>query len=409
MLIALAVVPGIAAAWLWIARAAAARPAPAARRRRRAAACRRRLAAARRTDPRRQPALDLRHRRQHDPLADLRLQRPRPHRRPGRRAPGARRLQPLRRLHRPAAATERSPRRAGRLAARLRARLRRRDPARLPPAPRRPALRLAACRWRRLPHHRRRLQLRAGSSTPTTSHCSRPSAPRLVGAGFAQFHRARPHARPRRARPRRRCRHRLAVLHDYPSELRWLTPTLILVGALAAALLLVGGARLRLAALAGALALLLLAPATWAIGDARPRHQRHLSAGGPAASRPAGRGAGRPRRGGRPGGLGFTGCASRWVAGGFAGPPRRRHPSRRARPGRPAGGAPALFGKAAAPGGRPASGAAAPATPPRIARRGRPLRRRPRRRHRCSRQPVRSRPARHLRRPRRRHRRLLRP
>ena len=89
MAVALMVVPGIVAAWLWIAPAAAgppARLAPAARGRRRDGARRRRLAAARGTDPGGRPAVDLRHERQQDSLPDLRIQRRRAHRRADGRA-----------------------------------------------------------------------------------------------------------------------------------------------------------------------------------------------------------------------------------------------------------------------------------------------------------------------------------
>ncbi len=92
----------------------------------------------------------------------------------------------------------------------------------------------------------------------------------------------------------------LAVLHDYPSELRWLTPTLIVLGALGAALLAVGGERLRRAALAGALGLLLLAPATWALDTIGHATSGTFPAGGP-ADNPAG-GLGRSGPGAGPGG-----------------------------------------------------------------------------------------------------------
>ena len=84
--VALVVVPGIVAAWLWIApagrgrcaRCASCSPAAAAM-----VARRRRVAAARRTHARGRPPVDVGHERQQHPLADLRLQRPRPRRRPG--------------------------------------------------------------------------------------------------------------------------------------------------------------------------------------------------------------------------------------------------------------------------------------------------------------------------------------
>ncbi len=74
----------------------------------------------------------------------------------------------------------------------------------------------------------------------------------------------------------------LAVLHDYPTELRWLTPALILLRTLAVALLLVGAPRLRLAALTGALTLLLVAPARWAVQTLGHATSGTFPAGGPA-------------------------------------------------------------------------------------------------------------------------------
>ena len=103
---------------------------------------RRRVAAADGAHARVRAAVDLRHGRQLDLVADPRLQRPRPADRPGRR-PGrcagrrrAGRWRRLRRRHRRAAAARREHRRAGRLVPRLRARRRDRRPRREPAAPR---------------------------------------------------------------------------------------------------------------------------------------------------------------------------------------------------------------------------------------------------------------------------------
>ena len=58
----------------------------------------------------------------------------------------------------------------------------------------------------------------------------------------------------------------LAVLHQYPGQLNWLHPVLIVVGVLAAAALAtLAGRRARLVALGAVLAALLAAPATWAV------------------------------------------------------------------------------------------------------------------------------------------------
>jgi 4-amino-4-deoxy-L-arabinose transferase-like glycosyltransferase len=136
-----------------------------------------------------------------------------------------------------------------------------------------------------------------------------PFSAALVGAGFAQLLRGGLLMRVLAALALAAgVATELAVLHDYPGELRWLTPTLIVAGALAAALLLVGAPRRRLAALAGALALLLVAPATWAVQTLGHATSSTFPAGGPAenpASGPGGPGGGRGRGfpGGRPGGL----------------------------------------------------------------------------------------------------------
>jgi 4-amino-4-deoxy-L-arabinose transferase-like glycosyltransferase len=90
----------------------------------------------------------------------------------------------------------------------------------------------------------------------------------------------------------------LIVLHNEQTSLTWLPPVLIVLGLLAAAALAVRGtARLRSAALIGALGLLLLAPATWAVETLGHATNGTFPAGGPAA---AGGGFG-GRAGGPPG------------------------------------------------------------------------------------------------------------
>lgn len=139
-----------------------------------------------------------------------------------------------------------------------------------------------------------------------------PFTAALVGAGFGELLRAGARARALSALAvAAGVATELAVLHDYPGELRWLVPTLIVLGALAAALLLVGGARLRLAALSGALGLLLIAPATWAVETLGHATSGTFPAGGPADNPASGLGGGgpggcpggRPRRGAFGGGL----------------------------------------------------------------------------------------------------------
>ena len=126
---------------------------------------RRRVAAAGRAHPRGRPPVGLGHERQLDPLADLRLQRPRPPRRPGRRPAGLRRRRgwgrrPVRRPSGCPAAARLLARRAGGLAARLRPRRRARHRGREPPPPGRRAHRLADRRRRRRADLRGRLQRR---------------------------------------------------------------------------------------------------------------------------------------------------------------------------------------------------------------------------------------------------------
>ena len=72
----------------------------------------------------------------------------------------------------------------------------------------------------------------------------------------------------------------LIVLHNSPGQLTWLPPLLVGGGIAAAVALAAGtGARARLAVLAAVFALLVFAPASWAVADARPRHERHLPGG----------------------------------------------------------------------------------------------------------------------------------
>ena len=182
-----------------------------------------------------------------------------------------------------------------------------------------------------------------------------PLTAALIGAGFAELRRAGTRARALSALAvAAGVATELAVLHDYPGELRWLTPVLILLGALAAALLLVGGARLRLAALTGALALLLVAPATWAVDTLGHATSGTFPAGGPTDNPAGGLGrggpGGAPGRGasgtGRPGGFAASGAGRLGAFAGPGGPPPQAAAI-------PPGGAPAFGGAAGQP---PASG-----------------------------------------------------
>ncbi|HWF34780.1 MAG TPA: glycosyltransferase family 39 protein [Solirubrobacteraceae bacterium] len=145
------------------------------------------------------------------------------------------------------------------------------------------------------------------------------------------------------------------VLHEWSGQLSWALPVVIAVGGAAALVLAlgVGDARVRTVVLGAALAALLAAPATWAAETLGHATNGTFPTGGPAAALQAGgpggpgaRGFGGGGRGffggGRPGGGGtFTPPAG----GGFAGPPGGGGP----------GGAGGGFG---APGGRGFGGAA---------------------------------------------------
>ena len=131
----------------------------------------------------------------------------------------------------------------------------------------------------------------------------------------------------------------LAVLHQYPGQLTWLAPILIAVGALTAlALGAFASRRVRLAALAAVLAALLVAPATWAFDTLGYATSGTFPAGGPASVSAGG-----------PGGFGGG------PGGGFG-----RAGFRGAGAGRPGGNASAggvqLFGAGGAPSGAAAGG-----------------------------------------------------
>ena len=177
-----------------------------------------------------------------------------------------------------------------------------------------------------------------------------PFSAALVGAGFAELRRSGLRARILAALAvAAGVGTELAVLHDYPTELRWLTPTLIVLGALAAALLLLGAPRLRLAALLGVLALLLIAPATWAVQTLGHATSATFPAGGPANNPASGFG------GGGPGGAPHGGAIP---AGPFAAQPGAGSPRAGPPPGSPgAQHTPGTPGTAAgAPQGIPRSG-----------------------------------------------------
>jgi 4-amino-4-deoxy-L-arabinose transferase-like glycosyltransferase len=145
----------------------------------------------------------------------------------------------------------------------------------------------------------------------------------------------------------------LAVLHQYPGQLTWLPAILIAVGALAAlALGAFAAPRVRMAALAAVLAALLLAPATWAVDTLGYATSGTFPAGGPESVNAGGVGGSRFFGGGPGGRGGFPGGGS-GRAGFGAGGVQLFGPGGAAPTGVPAGvvGPPAGFGKAGFGGG----------------------------------------------------------
>jgi 4-amino-4-deoxy-L-arabinose transferase-like glycosyltransferase len=112
----------------------------------------------------------------------------------------------------------------------------------------------------------------------------------------------------------------LAVLGDYPGQLTWLVPLLIGLGSLTALALLAGArSRVRLFALAAALAALLVAPSAWAIDTLGHATSGTFPAGGPASAELGAPGGGMGAGFGRRFGLAARGLLSPPRAGGSAG------------------------------------------------------------------------------------------
>ncbi len=127
----------------------------------------------------------------------------------------------------------------------------------------------------------------------------------------------------------------LVVRGDYTGQLTWLPAVLVVVGVVAAiALAAFGDRRVRLAALGAALAALLLAPGVWAFDTLGHATSGTFPEGGPASVATGGFGG----PGGR-GARGFGGSGGR-PAGGFGGPPAgiQGGPPGGAFPGAPGGG-----------------------------------------------------------------------
>jgi 4-amino-4-deoxy-L-arabinose transferase-like glycosyltransferase len=146
----------------------------------------------------------------------------------------------------------------------------------------------------------------------------------------------------------------LVVRADYPGQLTWLPPLLIVVGALAALALVAFSSRfVRIAAVAAVLAALLAAPAVWAFDTLGHATSGTFPAGGPASVESGGPGGG--FRGGPRSGVGPGGGFGR--PGGFGG----RSPGSGAPSGQAAGAAASAGGFGAPPSGAesgPPSGAA---------------------------------------------------
>jgi 4-amino-4-deoxy-L-arabinose transferase-like glycosyltransferase len=102
----------------------------------------------------------------------------------------------------------------------------------------------------------------------------------------------------------------LVIRGNYPAQLHWLAPVLICVGVLTiAALALARSARLRTAALAVAVAALLAAPAAWAFDTLSYATSSTFPSGGPASAESEGQGFGPGARGRLRGGFGAGGPA----------------------------------------------------------------------------------------------------
>ncbi len=131
----------------------------------------------------------------------------------------------------------------------------------------------------------------------------------------------------------------LIVRAQYPGQLSWLPAVLIVVGALTAlALVAFSARRVRIVAVGAALAALLLAPSVWAVDTLGYATSGTFPSGGPASALTAG--------GGGFGGFPGRGGAGRLTAGGIRGPG--------------GSGGVQLFGSGGAAGGGPAGGPGGP-------------------------------------------------
>ncbi len=182
-----------------------------------------------------------------------------------------------------------------------------------------------------------------------------PFAAALTGAGVAQLRAGGRQARvlaPVAIGAGVACE--IVVLHRYPGQLRWLVPVLIVVGAGAAVVLaLVGDRAMRTVALSCGVAALLIAPGVWAVDTLGYATNGTFPSGGPQSALAAGGGGG-PGGGfgarglggvrGAPGGVPLFGSGTRRAGAPPAGAVGEGPPS-------PPPGAPAVVGPPAGVGG----------------------------------------------------------
>jgi 4-amino-4-deoxy-L-arabinose transferase-like glycosyltransferase len=149
----------------------------------------------------------------------------------------------------------------------------------------------------------------------------------------------------------------LVVRADYPGQLTWLPPVLVVVGALAlVALVAFSSRKVRMAAMGAALAALVAAPAVWAFDTLGHATSGTFPAGGPASAESGGFG-GPGGFGGAGGGGGFGGRAGGSGLPGGA-PGQAGGPPGVAEAGVGGAGAPQLFGSGQAGGTSGSTGAA---------------------------------------------------
>jgi 4-amino-4-deoxy-L-arabinose transferase-like glycosyltransferase len=156
-----------------------------------------------------------------------------------------------------------------------------------------------------------------------------PFAAALTGAGVAQLRAGGRQARvlaPLAIIAGVACE--LVVLHQYPGQLEWLVPALIVVGAGAAlALFLAGDRAMRTAALGCGVAALLIAPGVWAVDTLGYATSATFPSGGPQSALTAGGGGpgggfgprAQGSTGGAPGGVPLFGAPGSAGSGGAAG------------------------------------------------------------------------------------------